>query len=418
MTGVPIKASRRGGRRSVPDPRSLDTGDEEFAAGQYTFFRGGPFYELQKRLHLVRKDRANSPQRAAIFVGLAWGVPLLLSVYEGNAWGYFANHPYLLHLTVWARYFVSVGIFFLMEPFVGRYLSELLRRLVKSELLAPGSKARAAEAVTRALNRSDAPSAELACLVIAVTISVVSASYIHEANPKSWILRQGADGTSISLAAWWSLIVSAPIFWFLFARWVWRLIVWGMLLRDVAALNLRLVVTHPDGYGGIGFVGNYPNAYTPFIMAISCDTAAVVAEHLIRGAMDAATYFAVVIVWLLIIHVLISLPLFAFSSSLSELKRKTLERCGIQATRFQRAVERKVLGENAVAPSDAETTQVDEIPDPMAMFAAAKKMPTFLFSRATLLPVSAAALVPMIAAGATHIPFDKLLTIVKRILVL
>jgi len=398
--------------------RTLNTDDEEFGIGEYFFFRGGPFYELQKRLHLVRKGRENSWQRAAIFVGLAWGVPLLLSAYEGNAWGPYADRPYLLHLAVWARFFVSVGIFLLMEPFVGRRLAELLHLLVQSKLLAPGSKAHAAEAVTRALKRSDAPSAELTCLIVALMISVVSGFYLHEANPKSWILRQGADGTSFSLAAWWSLIVSAPIFWFLLARWVWRIIVWAMLLRDVAALNLRLVVTHPDGYGGIGFVGEYPTAYTPFIFAISCDTAAVVAEQLIRGAMEATTYFAVLVVWLLIIHVLISLPLFAFSNSLSELKRKTLERCGIQATSFLRAVERKVLGANTAAPSDAEATQVDEIPDPVALFAAAKKMPTFLFSRATLLPVSAAALVPMVAAGAAHIPFDKLLAVVKRVLLL
>jgi hypothetical protein len=418
MTSVRSNANQGNNRGSLSGRRTLDTDHDEFDTGQYSFFRGGPFYELQKRLHLVRKDRENSWQRAAIFVALAWGVPLLLSAYEGSAWGPYADRPYLLHLVVWARYFVSVGIFLLMEPFVGRRLTELLHRLVQSKLLAPGSKARAAEAVTRALKRSDAPSAELTCMIIGFTISVFSGFHLHEANPKSWILQQGPDGMSISLAAWWSLIVSAPIFWFLLARWVWRLIVFAMLLRDVAALDLRLVVTHPDGYGGIGFVGEYPNAYTPFIFAISCDTAAVVAEHLIRGAMQTATYVSVVVAWLLIIHVFISLPLFAFSSLLYELKRKTLEHCGIQATRFQRAVERKVLGKNTVAASDAEAAQIGEIPDPTTLFVAAKKMPAFLFSRATLLPVSAAALAPMLAAGATDLPLEKLLSVLKRLLLL
>jgi hypothetical protein len=231
-------------------------------------------------------------------------------------------------------------------------------------------------------------------------------------------MRQGADGTRLSLAAWWGLIVSAPIFYFLLVRWAWRLIVWGMLLRDLAALNLRLVVTHPDGYGGIGFVGESPNAYTPFIFAISCITGATFAELLLRGVMNATIYVYAMVAWLITIHVLISLPLFAFSNSLSELKRKTLERCGVQATRYQRAAERKVLGQNTWAASDADNAQVDEIPDPSALFIAAKKIPTFLFSRATLLPVSAAALVPLVAAGATYVPFKTLLGILKRVLLL
>jgi hypothetical protein len=76
------------------------------------------------------------------------------------------------------------------------------------------------------------------------------------------------------------------------------------------------------------------------------------------------------------------------------------------------------LGQNTWAASDAENARVDEIPDPSAFFIAAKKIPIFLFSRATLLPVSAAALVPLVAAGATYVPIKTLLGIFKRVLVL
>jgi hypothetical protein len=398
---------------------------EESAASEYSVFGAGPFYELEKRIRLVRKDGENSLQCAVFFVALAWGGPLLLSLYEGKAWGPFADKPYLLHLTVWARFFVSVGIFVLMEPIVGRRLAAVLHRLIKKELLAPGAKERAANAVTRAIKRSDAFSPEFICLVIALTLSVLSGFNVYYANSQSWMLQQGADGTRLSLAAWWGLIVSAPIFYFLLARWVWRLIVWGMLLRDLATMDLRLVVTHPDGYGGIGFVGELPNAFTPFIFAISCVTSAAIAELFLHGVMNATVYVYAMIAWLIIIHVFISLPLFSFTNSLSELKRKTLERCGVQATRYQRAAERKVLGQNTWAASDAENTRADEIPDPSALYIAAKKMPTFLFSRATLLPVSAAALfplvvagVPLVASGVIHVPINKLLSILKHSLLL
>jgi hypothetical protein len=41
------------------------------------------------------------------------------------------------------------------------------------------------------------------------------------------------------------------LFWFLLLRWLWRHAVWGLLLRDLARLELRLVATHPDGAGGL-----------------------------------------------------------------------------------------------------------------------------------------------------------------------
>jgi hypothetical protein len=175
---------------------------EKSAASEYSVFGGGPFYELEKRLRLVRKDWENSLQRAIIFVGLCWGGPLLLSLYEGKAWGFFADKPYLMHLTAWARFFVAVGIFVSMEPIAGRRLAAVLHRLIKSELLAPGAIEGAAKAVTRARNRSGAFSAEFICLVVASIFSVLSGFNAYHANSKSWIMHQGADGTRLSLAAW------------------------------------------------------------------------------------------------------------------------------------------------------------------------------------------------------------------------
>jgi hypothetical protein len=49
------------------------------------------------------------------------------------------------------------------------------------------------------------------------------------------------------------IIFSNTLFAFLLLRWLWRLCVWGLLLRELAGLELRLVEAHPDGHGGLGF---------------------------------------------------------------------------------------------------------------------------------------------------------------------
>lgn len=386
--------------------------------GEFLVSRGGPFYELQKRLRLLREDEPCLNTRAAIFVGLAWGVPLLLSLMAGNAFGAFSEKPFLLHPTAWARFFIAVGIFILVEGYVEKRLGAILRQFLQAPLLAPASLKAAAKSVGRALDRRNSQLAEAVCLTFAIVLTIGSAYNLFATHTSSWLVQSAADGKSLTMAGWWCVVFSSSIFFFLIARWIWRLVVWGLLLRELAALELRLVVTHPDGYGGLGFVGEFPNAYTPLVFALGCVNGAVIAEALIKGTIAAATYGYVMAGWLIVVHVLLALPLTAFSAPLSDLKEQTLLLSGALATRHFRATERSALGRNVCAATDASSETADEVANPSTIFTAAKKLPTFLFSRSTLLPVSAAALLPLVAAGATQLPFEELLKILKRLVLL
>ncbi|RWN59381.1 hypothetical protein [Mesorhizobium sp.] len=91
----------------------------------------------------------------------------------------------------------------------------------------------------------------------------------------------------MTLAGWWCLLISAPIFSFLFLRWLWRHHVWGLLLlRDVAKLDLRLTASHPDGRGGLRFIGQYPNVYSTFVFAINCVVAAAIVNQLVHTTLS------------------------------------------------------------------------------------------------------------------------------------
>ncbi len=64
---------------------------------------GGPFYELQRRLHLLHEHALKSGQRAVIFVGLAWGVP---SSWDSRSLSFDTSGgiTYLADVSVWARF--------------------------------------------------------------------------------------------------------------------------------------------------------------------------------------------------------------------------------------------------------------------------------------------------------------------------
>src|SRR5690606_9397462 len=85
---------------------------------EFLIARGGPYYDLQRRLGLLREEALHAGRRAVILVGLAWAVPLVLSAIAGHATGPAATRPFLLDLGAWARFFVAIGIFVLMERLV------------------------------------------------------------------------------------------------------------------------------------------------------------------------------------------------------------------------------------------------------------------------------------------------------------
>ena len=83
----------------------------------------------------------------------------------------FGSRPFLLDLGAWARFFVAIGIFVLMEGLVEERLRPLSAAR-SAPLVAPAAMPAAAKAVVRALRRRDARFAELVCLVAGYAVTV------------------------------------------------------------------------------------------------------------------------------------------------------------------------------------------------------------------------------------------------------
>ena len=391
---------------------------EEGSIGDFLSARGGPFYEMQVRLGLLQQHSLHAGRRTVIFVALAWGVPMLLSLSEGRAIGSAAERPYLLDLGVWARFVIAIAAFTLAEGRVEEQLRQTLRQFTRAPLLSPASFEAAAAAVTAALRQRDSRVAEIVCLVFAYALSLASLINVAAGSNHTWAVSASSPGSGLTLAGWWCVLVSSPLFFFLLLRGLWRHFVWSVLLRRIAALRLRLVTTHPDGKAGLAFVGRYPNVFALFVFGVSCVIAAGLAHQLLEASISLTAYGYVMGVWLAIVLALFAYPLLAFSRPLAALKQDTLLLASSKGTQFQRQAERKLLGENVACadPGEAETQQ--EVADPGKQFEASRKMSTILIDRSALFPVSAAALLPLVAAGATQMPYKELLSIFKKLLLL
>jgi hypothetical protein len=380
---------------------------------------GGPFYELQRRLHLLHEHALKSGQRAVIFVGLAWGVPFLLGLPRSLSFDTSGGITYLADVSVWARFVVAVGAFVLAEQQVEQRLRDKLRQMISAPIVAPSSLTDAAHAVNHALRQRNSHLAEIVCLAFAALAAGIVLRHQYAVDRSSWVVEASPSGNALTLAGWWCILVSVPLFWFLALRGLWRHFVWSLLLRKVARLDLRLVSTHPDGKGGIGFLADYPNAYMTAVFGVSCAVAAAVAQNLLHETATITNITILMVGWLLIVLGLFAYPLSAFCRPLAELKKATLMRLSAQATQYHRLAERKLIGSNVVAESspDAEQPQ-EEVADPSKQFETTRKLSPMLLSRSALLPVSAAALLPFVIVASSRVPFKEVLSLVKKLLLL
>jgi hypothetical protein len=155
-----------------------------------------------------------------------------------------------------------------------------------------------------------------------------------------------------------------------------------------------------------------------FVLGISSVVGAVLAHQLMAGTLATTTYGYVIAGWLLIVLALFAIPFIAFVSPLSDVKRRTLLEASAKATQFQRLAERKVFGQNVAAPDEGEAEKQTEVGDPSKTFDAARKMSVYLFNRSALVPVAAAAILPLAAAGLTMLPYKEILSIAKKLLLL
>lgn len=385
---------------------------------RFDIAEGGPFAELQARLQLLGEKAATAPRRAALFVAIAFVVPLIIAILSGVAWGPFSERPFLLDWGVWARFVAAIGILVLMERLVAERLKLHLRQFVETPLLAPGAMASAGAALSRALRRRDSPVAEIVCIVLGYVATFVGVYAGTNSHGSSWLASGAAGAEHLTATGWWVALISSPLFWFLLLRWLWRHLVWALLLYEISKLELRLVVTHPDGLGGLAFIGQYPNAFAAMVLAMSCVLAAATAKAFQQDALELTAYGYMMAAWLITVLLLFGLPLLSFRWPLSRLKQQALLAASAASTRHFRAAERASLGGNLAAAKDADTTAVGDIPNPTATYTAAKKLRTITFSREALLPVAAAAILPLVAAGSTRLPFAELWKIARKLLLL
>jgi hypothetical protein len=126
--------------------------------------------------------------------------------------------------------------------------------------------------------------------------------------------------------------------------------------------------------------------------------ATMVVRHVFEANVSSVTFGYIITGWLAGVFAFFAFPLLAFSKPLSELKEKSTQVLGAQATQYFRGIERGLIGRNLAANGPAEAAQ-PPVPDPSAQLMAPRKLSIFLMSRSAIAPSRGAALIPSPSQG-------------------
>ena len=180
--------------------------DEASRIGEYLASHGGPFFELQRRLGVLREDALLAGRRAAIFVALAWGVPLVLSLIAGRAFGPSAMHPFLLDFGAWARFFIAD------RPLcVGRAAGRIRP---PRQARPAGPRADPCAGFVRSGGEGGGEGAETAQLGVRPKSSAWAlrlrgrwrgSTILMTSDASTWAVQVADDSARLTLAGWWSV---------------------------------------------------------------------------------------------------------------------------------------------------------------------------------------------------------------------
>jgi len=363
---------------------------------RFSLVIGGPFYRLQHRLGMLGPDLLPTTVAALSLVGLAWMPLLALALYQNVALNSdLTERSLLLDYSAHARFIIAIFMFVVMERIAEQRLKLIIQQFEVSGLVDQTEHHQFETVLLHADQRSGSGLAEYILLFLAYVASIAGVITNISVLQTSW-LGSSLDGDiQLTLAAWWAILVAYPIFWFLLLRWLWRFIAWTILLRDIARLNLRLVATHPDQCGGIGFLGLFPPIFATFIFSLSCVTAAVVFLELSFGGLTLLQMGMLFIVWLILNMIIFVGPLLVFQAPLARLKLQTLLDYGVHATTLSHANESRLIDGKEIELAN--------------QYQAVEAMQSVPVSKETFISLTVAAGLPWLAVVLTQVPLIELI---------
>ena len=377
----------------------------------FSLVLGGPLFQLLRRAHLSDDALTLLRKRVGVFVLVAWLPLLVISLAQGQAVKSAVAVPFLRDVELHVRFLVALPLLIVAELVVHQRMDPVVRLFRDRRLIPEAELGRFQDAIDSASRLRNSVVAEvlLLALVYGVGVQVLWRHYIA-LNTATWYAMPSAGGPVLSAAGFWYGYVSLPIFQFLLCRWYFRVFIWARLLYQVSRLDLRLVPTHPDRQGGLGFLANTVYAFAPLAAAHGAMLAGPFASRIFNMSANVAEFRMEAFALVALVLCMVFGPLLVFVPKLSQARRRGLREYGTFAERYTRAFEEKWLRGGAVLDEALlGTGDIQSLADLGNSLEVVRSMRIVPVTKEALFQLGMVTLAPMLPLLLTAMPLGELL---------
>ena len=376
------------------------------ATGQgLSLVRGGPFYRAQHAVGLIGPDRWNLGRRVVFALAIAW-VPLVILT------GLF--HPPLLSsllrdYRVCARVLVAIPVLLAGQALMDSRFRIIEQQVRGAKLLSPDDLAYIDGVFATLARWGDSWLPELAIIVV-VYLNTAAVWHERVAEHFAWAVIGSGASTHLTPEGWYFGLVSQAIYRFLVGLCLWKWLLETIYLFKLSRLDLKLVATHPDHHGGIGFLGLAPMGFAPIAFAISAAIGSNWRDQILHDGAHLTAFKVPAVVLLVVILILALGPLVFFVPRLAKLRRSGIMQYGILAqihsTEFHDKwiLHRAGHEEEFLAAPEAST-----MADYGHSYGHIEGMQPFPFDKGAFISLALAVVVPLIPAILAEIPLAVVL---------
>jgi hypothetical protein len=394
-------------RSSIPATGNLHPREGE----DFSLVLGGPLFQLWRRTRLSGSHLELLRRRIIVMVLLTWMPLLVLSIVEGHAWSGSLALPFLLDVEQHLRLLVALPLLIVAELAVQRRIRLMVAQFLNLGLIPDAARAQFDSAVASAMRLRNSGVAELLLIafVYGVGVPYFWRNYVA-LDVVSWYGVMVDGRLHPSLAGWWLGCVSLPVLQFLLLRWYFRLFIWARFLWQVSNIELRLLPTHPDRCGGLGFLMFVRLAFAPLLLAQGVLLAGFIANRIFFARGRLSNFIPEIVAIMALTVFAILAPLLVFTRKLEQVSRTGVREYGVLAQKYTRQFDDKWLrggappGESLLGSGD-----IQALADTASSFEVVHQMRWVPFTLRHVLQLAAIVLLPILPLTLTIFSLQELL---------
>jgi hypothetical protein len=268
---------------------------------------------------------------------VTWLPLLLLSLWEGVAFGHQVRIPFLYDMTMYGRLLVGLPLLLYAELWIDPAIRQAVSEFVDARLV-PDQELPEFESILRRVQQMrDSWIPEVILLLLAFFPVFL---FQHE-----WVIGAVTNwhttAKGLSAAGWWYAVVSGPLMRYVTYRWVFRYFLWPVLLWQISRLQLILMPTHPDRAAGLNFLSMTQKHFGILACALGCSVAGRVANMMLFEGAPLASFKSPLVGFVVLSVILGLLPLALWFPKLKKVRKEGLLEYGRFAKTYTESFDRK-----------------------------------------------------------------------------